>query len=735
MKTNGWGERLNQAQQRLPRDARDTLLLLAVISCTMAPHAFHLPLWCTALSVVVLAWRARLALTSGALPGRWVVTGLLMLAAGLTLWSERTVLGREAGVTMLVALMALKTLELRARRDALVVFFLGFFLVLTNFLYSQSLFTGLWMLVALWGLLTALVLAHMPVGRPPLWRAGAIAARAAALGVPLMVLLFVLFPRMGPLWGLPQDAGGRTGLSGSLRMGLMAQMAEDDAIALRLRFEGEVPPTGQLYFRGPVLAQFNGQDWTRLVPSVPAAQRARAELAVRGAGLRYEMTVEPSKLPLLPLLEATPDTAETAPSLPGWLLTLRPDLQWQTERPVAERVRLKATAYLDHQHGPLRPVAGLQDYLLLPDGYNPRLPDWTREFVAQRGLARADTLARVQAVLNHIREGGFTYTLEPGSYGREAVDEFWLDRKRGFCEHFSASFVVIMRLMGVPARIVTGYQGVDALPQDGYWVVRQRNAHAWAEVWAAGRGWVRVDPTAAVAPDRVERGRSLSPAPSLMAQAIGNIDPQLLVKWRQGWETLNNRWNQWVLNYSSVQQLDLLRSWGFSSPNWTDLATTLIVILCAVALAGAAWAWWDRRRQDPWLRLLGRIQRRLAQLGVTVAAHDPLLRRAALVRQALGERGHALANTLDDLAQARYGAAITPSAAARASGSNGSKGSKGSHGSHGFSRLPSSVRPWWRRFEQAASLARSAANAAQAHQAPYEPNAPAVPNTGNAPSA
>jgi protein-glutamine gamma-glutamyltransferase len=696
-----WAERLNQAQQRLPREARDTLLLLAVIACTMAPHAFHLPVWCTVLSVAVLAWRVRLALSSGALPNRWVITGLLVLAAGLTVWSERTVLGREAGVTMLVALMALKTLELRAKRDALVVFFLGFFLVLTNFLYSQALFTGLWMLVALWGLLTALVLAHMPVGRPRLWQAGAIAARAAALGVPLMVLLFVLFPRMGPLWGLPQDAGGRTGLSGSMRMGAMAKIADDDSIALRLRFEGEVPPTSQLYFRGPVLAEFDGQDWTRLVPSVPAAQRARAELAVRGEGLRYEMTLEPSKLPLLPLLEATPDTAAAAPSLQGWMMTLRPDLQWQTERPVVERVRVNATAYLDHQHGPLRAVPGLQDYLRLPEGYNPRLAEWTRSFTAQQGLARADTNARVQAVLGHIRNGNFTYTLEPGSYGRESIDEFWLDRQRGFCEHFSASFVVIMRLMGVPARIVTGYQGVDALPQDGYWVVRQRNAHAWAEVWAAGRGWVRVDPTAAVAPERVERGRSLAPPPSIVAQAIGNLDPQLLVKWRQGWETLNNRWNQWVLNYSSVQQFDLLRSWGFSAPSWTDLATTLIVILCGVALAGATWAWWDRRRQDPWVRLLGRIQRRLAQLGVTVAAHDPLHRRADLVRSALGDRGLALASALDDLAQARYGVGrgTAPATPARAGGPGRSP--PGSPARHG--------RPWWRRFEAAAALARSPA--------------------------
>ena len=203
-----WRERL----AHLPRDTRDTLFQLLVIAWTIAPHLLHLPLWCAVMTTALLAWRARLAITAAKLPSRWLISGLLIVAGALTLWGERTLLGKEAGVTLLVVLMTLKTLELRARRDALVVFFLGFFLVLTHFLYSQSLATGLWLLVAVWGLLTALVLAHMPVGRPPLQRAAGVAARAAVLGVPVMVLLFLLFPRIGPLWGLPQDAVGRTGL-------------------------------------------------------------------------------------------------------------------------------------------------------------------------------------------------------------------------------------------------------------------------------------------------------------------------------------------------------------------------------------------------------------------------------------------------------------------------------------------------------------------------------------------
>ncbi len=666
-----------------PRDTRDTMFQLAVIGWAIAPHLLHLPLWCSAMSLLLLAWRARLTLAAAALPSRWVVSALLALAAGLTWWSERTLLGKEAGVTMLVVLMALKTLELRARRDALVIFFLGFFLLLTQFLYSQSLLAGLWLLVAVWGLLTALAVAHMPVGRPPLKRAAGTAARAALLGVPVMALMFALFPRIGPLWGLPTDAQGRTGLSGSLRLGGVASLAEDDAIALRVRFEGPLPRPEQLYFRGPVLAAFDGREWTRLLPSFPAAVRPRLDLELSGTPLRYEMTLEASRLPLLPLLEMTPDRPGAAPVLDaagqGLLVTLRPDAQWQLDRPLTDRLRLTATAWLEHRHGPRRNVVGLRDYVALPPASNPRTLQWAAELRRRPGLADAGAVVLADAVLQHIRSAGFTYTLEPGPYEKDAIDEFWLDRKLGFCEHFASAFVVVMRALDVPARIVTGYQGVDAEPQDGWWIVRQRNAHAWAEIWVEGRGWQRVDPTAAVAPDRVQLGRRLAPPPGLMAGAINRIDPALMDQLRRQWESLNNRWNDWVLNYGRGQQLDLLKGLGFEVPSWQDLASLLMGALCAAALLGAAWAWWDRRRQDPWQRLQQRVQKRLARLGVVVLPHHPPRERAARVRAALGARGEAAAAELERLDLLRYGG--------------------------GPAQRWAGHRPWWRGFDTAAAQA------------------------------
>ena len=639
----GWRE--------LPREARDTLFLLAVIGWTVLPHAAHLPAWCSWLTLAVLLWRARLAIRGAALPGRWLLVAVLIVAAGLTLLSYRTLLGKEPGVTLLVALMALKTLELRARRDAFVVFFLGFFIVLTHFLYSQSLVVALAMLVSVWGLLTALVLAHMPVGQPSLRQAGLLAARTAALGAPIMVLMFVLFPRVGPLWGVPSDGASGSGLSNRMRMGSLAEIALDDSIALRIRFEGDAPSPPSMYLRGPVLARFDGTEWRPLVPNFAPAAMSRADLRVSGPALPYEITLEPQRLTVLPTLEATPD----APLVEGHVAMPTDDLQWVVARPLYERVRYRAAAHARFQHGPLAPVPGLQDYLELPPGHNPRTLEWAAALRRDPAHAAADARSLARALMQHIRTQGYSYTLAPGIYlGADAIDQFWLDRKEGFCEHFAAAFVVLMRALDVPARVVTGYQGADLAPVDGWYVVRQSSAHAWAEYWQAGVGWIRADPTAAVAPERIDRSRNLRPKPGLVAQMLGDANPELLASLRAGWEALNNRWNQWVMNYSRTQQFDLLERLGFRSPGWEDLALLLIGAIATLALGAAAWAWWDRRRIDPWQRQMQALRAALQRAGIVAAPHEAAGTLARRVRSRFGNAGEALAALLETLERQRY---------------------------------------------------------------------------------
>lgn len=638
----------------LPRDARDTLFLLGVIAWTVLPHVPHLPAWCSLLTLAVLLWRTKLALSNSALPGRWVLVGVLLIAAALTFYSFRTLLGKEPGVTMAVVLMALKTLELRARRDAFVVFFLGFFLVLTHFLYSQSLAVAAAMLVAVWGLLTALVLAHMPVGQPSLRIASTLAMRTALLGAPIMVLLFVLFPRIGPLWGVPQDGISSTGLSNTMRMGSVAEVALDDSIALRVRFDGAVPPPEAMYFRGPVLSTFDGTEW-RAAPARADDERQPENLRVRGAPVRYEMTLEPLRLSTLPLLEAS----ASAPLVEGYRITPREDLRWVADRPLFERLRFNAEAYPAFSQGPTQRNLRLISQLDLPASFNPRTLEWAAALRRDPRYANADARALAQALLQYIRTGGFSYTLAPAEYGRDAIDEFWLDRRAGFCEHFAAAFVVVMRALDVPARVVTGYQGTDPTPIDGYYIVRQSSAHAWAEYWQPGVGWLRADPTAAVAPDRISRTRRLQAAPGIVAGTIGSLSPALLAQFRESWEAINNRWNQWVLNYSRGQQFDVLKRLGVHSPSWEDLALLLIGALSTLAFGGAAWAWWDRHRVDPWVRQLESMRAALRRLGIAAAAHDAPRALAARLRERYGAQGESLAELLDTLERQRYSRAST----------------------------------------------------------------------------
>lgn len=647
----GWKARLG-AWRQWPRETRDTLFQLALIGWVVGPHLTQLAPWCSVFTALVLLWRARLALTGEPLPGRWLLGGVLAAAVALTLLTEQSVLGKTAGITLLVLLMALKTLELRARRDALVVFFLGFFLVLTHCLHSQSLLMALHMLIATWGLLTAVVLANMPVGKPPLARAARLAARSALLGLPLMAALFLLFPRFGPLWGLPQDAGGRTGLSGTLRLGGVASLANDDAIAFRVRFEGAAPPDEALYFRGPVLSRFDGVEWRPLAPAAPRAPQRPLDLQITGVPVAYTMMLEPIRLPLLPLLEATPPSAGLAGQLPDWTLWLTPDLQWHTDRLVGERLQVRASAWPRHRHGLQAPPHELAALRMLPAGFNPRTLAWAAELRDRLGDADARTLAA--ALMVHIRRSAYVYTLEPGSYGRDAIDEFWLDRRQGFCEHFATAFVVVMRALGVPARVVTGYQGAEPPDADGFRTVRQSHAHAWAEYWVADEGWQRADPTAAVAPERVRSSRPLPVQPGLVAGALRGVSPELASRLRAAWELLDSRWNQWVMGYSRTTQFDLLARLGVRQPDWADLTRGLVLLLAAAALGGAAWAWIDRRRQDPWQRLQAQLAARLRGTGIDARAHHGPRTLAALVRAHHGTAGETLAQALDALDRWRY---------------------------------------------------------------------------------
>ncbi len=597
----------------LPRDSRDTLFLLLVIAWVLLPQTTNIPVWCNLLAATVLLWRGALALQGKPLPGRWWLLGLLALAIGGTLFTHKTLLGRDAGVTLLVVLLTLKTLELRAKRDAFVVFFLGFFCMLSNFFYSQSLLTAFSMLLGLLGLLTVLVNAHMPVGKPPLLEAAKTAGWMALLGAPIMLVLFLLFPRLAPLWGVPSDAMmGRSGLSAKMQVGTIASLALDDSVAMRIKFEDRPPPQSDLYFRGPVLSSFDGREWLPSKTDMFSRFNITASLVVSGAPINYEVTMEPSSRPWLMVMDA----AVQSPVLTGYQSLMQADLQWQLNRPLNDLLRYKVQSYPNFQHGPKTAVLALREFVELPPGFNPRTLALANDIQRDARYTQAGSGALVDVAMNKLRTGGYTYTLEPGVYGQNTADEFWFDKKEGFCEHIASSFVILMRALDVPARIVTGYQGGEQNSVDGFWTVRQSDAHAWAEVWYEGRGWVRVDPTSAVSPGRTGAFQRLVAPQNIVGQALTYLNPRFSLQLRATWEAVNNAWNQRVLNYTQGKQLDLLKNIGFESPSWQDLSYVLIGIVVLASLIGAAWTLWDRTQHDPWLRLLARARKRLTKAGI-----------------------------------------------------------------------------------------------------------------------
>ena len=231
-------------------------------------------------------------------------------------------------------------------------------------------------------------------------------------------------------------------------------------------------------------------------------------------------------------------------------------------------------------------MSRLLQHMYLPPNFNPRTQqlarDWARTF--------PKTEDKVQAVLKMFRNENFFYTLEPPLLGTHSVDEFLFSTRAGFCEHYASSFVVLMRAMRVPARVVSGYQGGTRNTQDGYYEIKQSDAHAWAEVWFAGRGWIRIDPTAAVAPDRILKNLAATQTPSGLAGMVSQylVENTLLKNLAMQWSAINNRWNQWVLNYNLEKQTSLFQQLGLDHLDWEKTLLTLfgigLIVLATLSL-------------------------------------------------------------------------------------------------------------------------------------------------------
>lgn len=613
-----------------------TLSILLVI----APHAEHLPPWVSILCVALLAWRGYLAYRGAPLPPRWLLMLITLVCVALIGKSYHTLFGREVGVTLLMLLATLKLLELRGARDAMALIYLSCFIIITNFFYSQSIPTALLMLLSLLVIVASWLRIQAPgiAWRPQLRIASILLLQA----LPLMLVLFVLFPRVqGPLWGLPQDAYSRSGLDDNMAPGSLSKLTLSEAVAFRVTYAGTTPRQNQMYWRGPVLWQYDGRTWTR--GSSPYSYAPHFEMTAQPVS--YSVMLEPHNKPWLYAL----DVPATLPVKAH----LNADFQLLNNAPVTARMRYEMSSTLQYRANAEEGEAQLQRGLQLPPRLNPRTLALAAEWRAQQ----SDPAELIKTALRHFNQQNFSYTLEPPLLGNNGMDDFLFQTRQGFCEHYASAFVYLMRAAGIPSRVVTGYQGGEYNSFGNYYIVRQSDAHAWAEVWLAGRGWVRVDPTAAIAPERVERNLAASLKDNAALPFMSRNPPLWLSQLRMNIDALSNSWNLWVLGYDPERQFALLTRLGMEDVSWQKMARNLMLGLATVLALLVAFMFRHLYTRNPdriqvaWLRLC----KRLAKAGLPRAAHEGALdyaRRVGALRPTLAPELQVIAQ---QYVQLRYG--------------------------------------------------------------------------------
>lgn len=540
----------------------------------------------------------------------WVRLPLTLGLAGLVLFAYNFRFGRDTGAALLATMLALKLLETRSVRDARSVLSFSLFAIMAGFLQDQGPQTLLLALVATVLVLSSLArvaevdlpggVANTPM---PMRARLATAGKLLALSLPLAAVGFFLFPRLGsPMWGVPENvAEARTGLSNEMSPGDISELLADDSPILRVAFDGPMPRPDALYWRGPVLTRFDGRSWTRWDGEAyldPVIVETVDPL------LSYEVTQEPTDRRYmigldLPLV--VPDNARVGA-----------DRAVYSAQRLTEVTRFRMQSALRYRFEPQLRRIYRDNALDLPPNFNPQtramMEQWRAEDPSPEAL-----IDRSLALFN--RE--FTYNMVAPLLGRHRVDEFLFQTRTGYCEHFASSFAVMMRMAGIPARIVTGYQGGYVNTIGDYLVVRQSDAHAWTEVWLDDRGWVRIDPTAAVAPERIARGDSNFGQTQGMWSQWGQ--PVLDV-----YDFVRRNWNDLVLGFNAARQRSLLQPFGIDSADWPKLGVLLGVAVAAVmALTFLLLLRTPRGPRDPLAEAYKRFIARLARAGVSKPAWEP----------------------------------------------------------------------------------------------------------------
>ncbi|WP_434149111.1 transglutaminase TgpA family protein [Methylocaldum gracile subsp. desertum] len=594
----------------VPDRTQENLLLFSVFFVA-APHLLNLG-WAIVLYFSLMAaWRFASGYRPALLPGRLLLFLLTLSGAALVYVDYHRFYGREAGSSLFLVGLGLKLMEMRNRRDVYLVVYLAFFVALTQYLFSQSIALAVYTLAAVALLISVLIgLNAGPV--LSLKTQFRMAASLVAQAMPIMVVLFIFFPRIaGPLWKLPDDpSSAKTGLSDIIEPGSVSRLALSREPAFRADFEGPLPLPAERYWRGPVFWHTDGRRWT--LPPERGRNTVQAP-AFSGPAYRYTITLEPHQKRWVFALDLPKVFPENLAQTPEYLLL--------TPQNVGERRQYTISSYPNYRTGELSPAEREQG-LQLPDRPSARM----LRLVERWRRSSSDPKDIVNNALLHFREEPFVYTLNPPVIRDKPVDIFLFETRKGFCEHYATAFVYLMRVAGIPARVVTGYQGGQWNPVGKFLEVRQADAHAWTEVWLSEQGWTRVDPTAAVAPHRIEQGIDLdrqmadhevsfSPVGRALADAAFDLhdwyDQARLI-----WASIDHAWNQRVLSYNPENQKRFWEALGIV--DWRGLITwlTALLILCGVLVG----LWLRPRRKpkaaDPAMAAYNRFLKKMAKNGL-----------------------------------------------------------------------------------------------------------------------
>jgi transglutaminase-like putative cysteine protease len=589
---------------------RSARLMLLAFAAAATLHVDRAPLWCTAtVAINILAYwfnRDRRFAVS-----RWIRMPLTVILLGGVLLSFGTLNGPAAGSALLLAMGGLKLLETRTHRDAVVVTTVSLILVLAAALDRQDLLRLPLYLCTGWLALATIASLGSYRAEQSAWLAARRAGAAMLLALPFAVIAFVLVPRLpGALWSMPGSEKAQTGLGEEMSPGSISDLAVSDAIAFRVRFEGEAPPPAGRYWRGPVLHDFDGNTWRN--------QRGRAapmrqDVEYLGGRVAYQVTLEPHNRQWLFALD-------TAQSLRGRRAFQDADGLFNAFQPVTSTLVYESVSYLRVRHPGTLSTLGRRRDTRLPEGRNPRTLALARSLRAQAG----DDAGYAALVMRYFATNGFEYTLTPPRLDYNSVDDLIFNTRLGFCGHFASAYVTLMRAAGIPSRVVTGYLGGALNPVGDYYLVRQSDAHAWAEVWLEGQGWVRFDPTGMVAPERLQRGlRDLLPG---TRSATDNLLQQSgwLRFLRDSWDATGSWWRERVVNFNRAGQRQLLASMGLENIDYRGMGMLLLAgaALWAVAVLAALRLRGRPARRDPLQRLWERYLALLARRGLAVAGHE-----------------------------------------------------------------------------------------------------------------